>query len=131
MSTRHIHLIARLTLAAILVVHLRLNVLAETISVRIAQSAAASPCCCGGSGVDNVNVPPDETPPLHGRSCPLCPKQGCSECCILCIYAKAPCHSVAIAVTWAEPTQSFEQVPEAANHIPPAPVEEFFQPPRV
>ena len=141
MLKRRIRSVACITLVAIVIVHLRLNVLAQdliagTIS-RNDPTSDARPSCCRApatkkavpsAGQDRRKT--DHHGPMNSSGCPWCPKGGCNECCIFCIYAKAPCGPAVSAVSAPAACDVTWRVVELCNHLPVAPVEEFFQPPR-
>ena len=142
MAQHRLRLVARIVLVAIVIVHLRLDVLAQSvIAASVASPAAGArgstpPCCCCSPADDDADPEAKRGPehhdgPLHDSGCPLCPKGGCNDCCIFCIYAKAPCGPAACVVSMPAPAVVIGRVVERHDRLPAAPIDEFFQPPRV
>jgi hypothetical protein len=138
MSERSKRLFAWLTLAAILVVHLRLDALAGRLGA--AQTDEPRSCCSAGGGCGTAPERSEPTParnhdnrgdkPLHSRGCPCCPQQDCSHCCIFCIYAKAPCGPTASIFNVAAADNLVSLVADRSTLVPTPPIDDFFQPPR-
>jgi hypothetical protein len=142
MSPRCKRLFAWVSLVAILVVHLRLDALASRLSAAGAEEQPRGCCvpkgCCGSEAPQPSGQAPSRNHddhqgdrPLHSHGCPCCPNEDCSHCCIFCIYAKAPCGPTASAVSTLPADEIVSVVTDLSTLIPTAPVDEFFQPPRI
>ena len=135
MSPRRQRLFAWISLAAILVVHLRLDALASRLSAA-ATADEPRPCCCcsdesSGQPTSRTNGDVERGDgPLHPHGCPCCPDKDCCQCCVFCVYAKAPCGPTATAFCALPVDDIVSFVTDLSTLVPPPPVEEFFQPPR-